>query len=102
MQSIPFRVLKDHGMKIIAYDPLLKKEDVENFYRKFCTSANMAISIVGDFDAQRMRDRIGDRFQDMRSEPPDIQAPKTEPLTGIKKVDRIMQRRQSLILESIG
>ena len=74
----------------------LTQSDIRDFYEKFCTSQNMVLSIVGDFDSARMLLEIKKRFADMNKNQVDFKWPTPPGQSGVKKTDINLPKEQSL------
>ncbi|MEE9499819.1 MAG: pitrilysin family protein [Candidatus Omnitrophota bacterium] len=90
-----------YGLRLIGQTDSLKginRKDIKNFYKKFCVPNNMVISVVGDFEPQKMRREIEKRFSDIDKISFKLEVVKPLALVGINEVAYDMPREQSLIL----
>ena len=90
-----------YGFRILGEADSLDRitdQDMRNFHQKFCVPNNMVISIVGDFQPQKMRREIEKRFSRMGKIPLHIKAANPAPLSCTKEADFDMKRAQSLAL----
>ncbi|UCD55442.1 MAG: insulinase family protein [Candidatus Omnitrophota bacterium] len=90
-----------YGLRLIGQVDSLKgisRKDIKDFYKKFSAPNNMVISVVGDFEPQKMRREIEKRFSDIDKIPFKLKTVKLPALVGINEVEHDMPREQSLIL----
>jgi len=76
----------------------ISKEDIVSFYKKFCVSGNMVISIVGDCKSSDMRKMLEKYFSNIRGGKVQEIARKPKALTERKSIAFKMPREQSLVL----
>ncbi|MFC1576564.1 M16 family metallopeptidase [Candidatus Omnitrophota bacterium] len=91
----------NYGLRVLGnVDSLerIERRDIQDFYKKFCVSGNMVISIVGDFKPREMIDDIERRFQRMSKTPCDIKTPPLARLAGVKEINDDMEKAQSLVV----
>ncbi|MFH1381231.1 MAG: pitrilysin family protein [Candidatus Omnitrophota bacterium] len=74
----------------------LTRRDIQKFHKTFCTSQNMVLSIVGDFESQTMLKRLEDLFSDVNKNALDFKWQAFRPSSGIKKEMFEMPKEQSL------
>lgn len=90
-----------YGLREIGEADSLKaitRENMQDFYKKFCVPQNMIISVVGDFGAQAMRREIETRLASMAKTPFTLDIKPPTALRGLKDTGLSMPREQSLIL----
>jgi zinc protease len=90
-----------YGLRVIGEADSLKAisvKDIKAFYKKFSRPSNMVISVIGDFEPEKMRLEIEKRFSGMAKMPFKFERAKPRKLAGINEVIHDMPREQSLIL----
>ncbi|MFH1594201.1 MAG: pitrilysin family protein [Candidatus Omnitrophota bacterium] len=75
----------------------LTRENVQEFYGRFCVPGNMVISLVGDFDPEEMEAAITGLFSGWRGNAPEFPGIEEEPLTERKIADFDLPREQSIV-----
>ncbi|MFA4981553.1 MAG: pitrilysin family protein [Candidatus Omnitrophota bacterium] len=76
----------------------ISRDDLLEFYKRYCVAGNMVISISGDMAPTEMADRVKRLFGDVRTAKTDIAAVMPQTLRADKKADVEMDRQESLIM----
>lgn len=90
-----------YSLRVIGENDSVKNitnMDIKNFYKRYCVPNNMVIAIVGNFESDKMRSEIEERFSDMRKTSLSININAPQTLDGDQEVNYEMQKEQSLVL----
>lgn len=75
-----------------------KREEIVNFYKKYCTPPNIVISVSGDIEPKLVSNRVKDLFKDMKGTALTIPSPVIKLPDSIRSVLLKMRKEESLVL----
>ena len=90
-----------YGMRVLGEIDSVKRitrEDVEKFYSSHRIPSNMVMTLVGDFEADKMAAEIKKRFLGIRETTSSPAIPGPTALSGVKSINIKMKRAQSLVI----
>jgi zinc protease len=96
-----FRVHPYRFQKIGVVDTVqnIKRDDLENFYKKYFIPNNMVIAIFGDIDKETLRQRLTEDFSELKKETmPEFTGVAEPDQKAIRKKENLLQKEQSLII----
>jgi len=90
-----------YGMRVLGEPQSVKnitRKDIQGFYREFVVARGMVVSVVGDFRAEVMKDKIEKLFSVLKKGPSRVKKPGVPFFTAAKETAVDMAREQSLVL----
>lgn len=76
----------------------IEKRDVEHFYRSRIKPGGAVLSVVGDFDKEKIMSLLNEKFGDFTGNAEELKEKEVLPLGGIKKDALSLEKEQTLLL----